>query len=131
MNSKSFMDYTLEEFQALDEFRTDDAFTSIIIVPMDELHESGFRCMRFVLANDNEIVGVVGGYSDVVHPNGIGNYGHQSFEESLATGKIPPMNLSMDCLPASNCIRLMVAPSKIRDGFILSDFVFYTVNESE
>lgn len=131
MNTKSFNDYTLEEFQAMDEFRTDKVFTDIIIVPTNEIHESGYRCMKFVLADNGEIVGVVGGYSDVIHSNGVGNYGHQSFERSLDTGMIPPMDLSIDCLRASNCIRLMVAPSRIRDGFILSDFIFYTVKESK
>lgn len=45
-------------------------FSSIIIIPTDEMHDSGFRCMKYILLkweNGLNVVGVVGGYSDVLH----------------------------------------------------------------
>lgn len=101
-------DYTLEEFREMEHFGKDSEFNSLIIVPTENIHDSGFRCMKFILLDNNKIVGVVGGNSDVVHPNGIGNY----------------CKLSMDCLTTSGCVRLILKDKYKCDYFILSDFEF-------
>lgn len=126
--SKPLGEYTREEFLAIQNFGIDSVFTGLIIVPTDELHESGFRCMKFILEHDGEIVGAASGWSDVVHPNGIGNYGW-NVRRSLSRGAVPNMSLSIDCLAMSGCVRLMVRPSRIRDDGIYSDFIFYLEGE--
>ena len=120
---KDLREYTLEEFQNMENFGEDSLFTDVIIVPMNELHDSGYRCMKFILVYQGKIVGVVSGWSDVVHPNGIGNYGNlmNSFETNL----VPSMYLSIDCLSKSGCVRLMMAGKYKCDDFIGSDFIFF------
>lgn len=121
-------DYTLEEYQAMKNFGERSIFDSVIIVPMEELHDSGFRCMKFILLEKGEIVGVVGGWCDVVHPNGIGNYGRSL---KRPNGKLEPIPayISMDCLANSGCVRLMLGDYYECDDFIGSDFCFYKVDE--
>ena len=73
--TKKLNEYTLEEFREMELFGEDSLFNNVVIVPMDELHDSGYRGMKFILCEHGDIVGAVGGWSDVVHPNGIGNHG--------------------------------------------------------
>jgi len=124
---KNINDYTLQEFRDMENFGENSVFNSVIIVPMEELHDSGYRCMKFILLEKGEIVGVVGGWCDVVHPNGIGNYG-RSFKS--LNGKLEPIPayISMDCLANSGCVRLMMRDYYECDDFIGSDFCFYKVD---
>jgi len=134
MEQKDLGEYTLKEFQEMENFGRDAVFDSVIIVPTNELHDSGFRCMKFILCNHGVIVGCVGGMSDVVMPNGIGNLGWwkpNDFSHRLYAGMVPYLGLSMDCLPGSNCIRLMMSMECVREpgDYILSDFCFYSKKE--
>lgn len=117
---------TLKEFQEMKNFAPTERFDSVIIVPLDEIHESGYACMKFILARKGEIVGVVGGYSDVAHINGIGGYG-LDFDTALRTRKVPVTGWRIDCLPGSHCVRLFTSKECVVDDFIGSDFEFYTV----
>lgn len=51
-------------------------FRSLVIIPTDEEHDSGYLCMEFVTVgkNDEPIVRMPG-CSDVLNINGIGGYG--------------------------------------------------------
>lgn len=131
--SKGINEYTLEELQAIDNYNEKALFDSIILVPMEELHDSGYRCMKGILVNSGVIVGSVSGWSDVVHPNGIGNYGRYGaeFENSLRTHTVPYMGLSMDCLEKSRCIRLMLCGKWEMDDFIGSEMCFYKAMRGE
>ncbi len=127
---KHIGDYTLEELQALEPYRTEKPFRNIVIVPMNEIHDSGFRCMKFVLLDENvDICGVVYTGSDVIWPNGIGGYGKDlsifDIPESKHGRLIPKLGLHLDCLPGSNCIRIMTDCDCTLDEFIGSDFIFY------
>lgn len=66
---KDLAQIVLEEFQAMEEFGQSNLFNEVIIVPTEDIHDSGYRCMKFVLAFRGRIVGCVGGYCDVAHPN--------------------------------------------------------------
>lgn len=124
MEQKSLNEYTLQDFIDMEIFYNWETFNNIVIVPTDEIHESGYRCMKFVLWNNDHICGVVGGYSDVIYPNGIGNHGDPY---DMFTGKIPHMGLSMDCLRESGCMRIMMSyPCKLTVP-LLSSFKFYCV----
>ena len=126
---KDLNEYTLQEFLDMPSEKPNRPFTSVVLVPTDGIHDSGFRCMKFILAYFGEIVGVVDTGSDVVWPNGIGNRGKNWTAENF--DQIPYTGLHMDCLAESRCIRIMVdMPCEI-DDFIGSDFIFYTVEEEE
>lgn len=98
-------DYTLDELRAMDEFGADATFNAVVVVPTGDLHASGYGNMKFILLSNGEIVGVVGGWSDVVHINGIGGYG-LDWQESLKTGMTKVVDWSIDCMPTSGCLRL-------------------------
>ena len=120
--TKNLNEYTIEEFREMELFGEDCLFNQVVIVPMNELHDSGYRCMKFILCHYGDIVGVVGGWSDVVHPNGIGNHG-PSYDWSVT----PNIGLSIDCLAGSGCVRLMMDGLYQCSYFIGSDFIFYGV----
>ena len=124
-------DCTLEEFRRIENFGENALFDNVIIVPMDDIHDSGFRCMKFVLMKGRELVGAVGGGSDVICPNGIGNYGKydNGYVQRVASGKIPYIGLSMDCLRESGCVRIMLHGLYKCDDFIGSDFQFYKIGD--
>lgn len=127
---KDLNDITLKEFQDMECFGQTETFNDVIIVPTDDIHDSGYRCMKFVLVRRREIVGCVGGYSDVVHPNGICNCGQHPDINMYAKGFIPAMHISIDCLKESGCVRLMFRDNALKcDEFIGSDFQFYLTGE--
>lgn len=97
---------TLQELMDLDviHFPIDSHFKSIVIVPMmnSEVHNSGYRCMKYVFVDDNdEIIGVSSGNSDIIFLNGIGGHGLNGTIDSY-----PHVGWQMDCLPSSGCMRL-------------------------
>lgn len=96
---------TKQEYLGMDYFMPNEPFRSIIIVPTGEIHDSGFECMKFILTDGAKLVGVVGGGSDVININGIGGYG-KDFRTAIATGMVPCVDWSIDCLPESGCLRL-------------------------
>ena len=123
---KKLNDYTLEELREIENFGEHEEFSAFAIVPTEELHDSGYRTMKFILERDNEIVGSVSGWSDVVHVNGIGGYG-ENFEQTIKSRRVPVVGMSMDCLPKSGCVRFFCDRDRIMkaEDFIGSDFIFY------
>lgn len=124
--TKNLNEYTIEEFREMELFGEDCLFNEVVIVPMIGLHDSGFRCMKFILCHNGDIVGSVSGWSDVVHPNGIGNHGLSN--DYYATQN---MGLRIDCLVESRCVRLMMDGLYKCSHFIGSDFIFYKTGETE
>ena len=120
------LDSTREEFENLDYFKSADDFNGVVIIPTNELHDSGFRCMKFALTNGNEVVGCVGGISDVMHLNGIGGYGkyNKDFDKTLKTDMVKRIDWSIDCLP-NGLIRLFCSGKLDIDEIIISDFNLY------
>lgn len=116
---------TLEELLSLDYQDTTDTFNSVIIVPLDgELHESGYRKMKFILVKkDGTVAGVVGGGSDVLHLNGIGGYGKGSMITNYAWkyGKVNVIDWCIDCLPVCKCLRLFSSKKLEVEGLVMSD----------
>lgn len=79
-------------------------FNHIIIIPTRKMHDSGFRCMKYVLlkwCGYFEVVGVIGGYSDVIH---------------LGNGKA-----NIDCLPCGY-LRVILHETATVPYFVGSDF---------
>ena len=124
--TKNLNEYTIEEFREMELFGEYCLFNNVVIVPMNELHDSGYRCMKFILCTHGDIVGAVSGWSDVVHPNGIGNRGLSN--DWSVTQRI---GLRIDCLKGSGCVRLMMDGLYKCSDFIGSDFIFYKTGETE
>jgi len=122
--TKPLTEYTKKEFLDMKNFGPEGLFTSIVIVPTNDKHDSGYRCMKFILIGKDGIVGVVSGWSDVVHINGIGGYG-----KDVRVEMVKPIGWSIDCLTKSRCLRLFANVECSADDFIGSDFCFY-VEES-
>lgn len=79
-------------------------FDSIVIIPLNELHESGFCRMEFVVADEAGIpICAFGGCQDVIHLNGLLGIGDKQINETKdkATGRllVDPVAWSIDCLP--------------------------------
>ena len=105
--------YTLSELREMEYMPIKEkTFSSVIIVPMTEVHDSGYRCMKYILlrwdGDCHEVVGVIGGGSDMIHINGIGGYG-KDWERGIATGTVERVDWSMDCLCESKCVRLFAS----------------------
>lgn len=118
---------TREEFESLEYFKPTDDFNGVVIIPTDNMHDSGFRCMKFALTKYSEVVGCVGGGSDVVHLNGIGGYGQYGigYETALKTNMVKRIAWSIDCLE-NGLVRLFCSDKLEIDDFICSDFNLYT-----
>ena len=102
---KNIEQYTKTELEQMEPFMPDKPFDCVVIVTRRKVHDSGFRCMKFILVDENEkIVGVVGGGSDVIHINGFGGYGKR--EDAWRTKTMPVYSWRMDCLKKSGCLRL-------------------------
>ena len=118
-------DYTKSDFLKMENFLPKEPFNEVVIVPTRKKHESGYESMKFILASKSEIVGVVSGWSDVMHLNGIGGYG-RNMTTTLKTRKVDLVGWRIDCLHKSHCVRLFTDKQLVLDeGFIGSDFIFY------
>jgi len=122
---KDLNDFTITELRAIEERYPTEPFSGIVIVPTNRKHESGYGCMKFVLTRGHNIVGCVGGCSDVVHLNGIGGCG-ENLLEGLLSGTTKVIDWSIDCLRKSRCLRVFCSKDLyLKDDVVLSDFVVY------
>lgn len=124
MEIKSINEWTLEELKALPSRSYGEDigyFDSLIIIPTDGIHDSGYRCMDFVAVKDNVPVCLLSGCSDVIHIDGIGGYSIKN------GGLIPkmPKAWSIDCLKESGLLQLWVSGYKLTAGLALSDFQIF------
>lgn len=64
---------TRKEFLAVEEIEDVPKveFDSFVIIPTGRAHDSHYGCMKYVLIRDHEIIGIVGGGSDVAMMQGI------------------------------------------------------------
>ena len=96
-------------------------FYSLVIIPMDYAHDSGWMCMDFVAVDkENEPICKLSGCSDVLNLDGIGGYGEWQVE---VPNRIEPKGWSIDCLPCGY-LRLF-SRSTLTAGAALSNFEIY------
>lgn len=114
---------TKEEFLNLGYKRPEGPFDGFVIIPTGELHDSGYMCMKLALTYKWEVVGCVGGGSDVIHLNGIGGYGKNY-------GDIPKrQDWRIDCLE-NGLLRVFSFTHELEiDNIICSDFCVYMEGE--
>ena len=123
---KKVFNMTKEDFEKVPErggwSRDIGEFNSLIIIPQDHAHDSGWMCMDFVAVNkDGEPICRLSGCSDVLNLDGIGGYGN------WRGGEVPrfiePQGWRIDCLPCGY-LRLF-SRSALTAGPALSDFQIY------
>ena len=95
----------------------------IYVIPTRRKHDSGYMCMKFALTYHDEVIGCVGGGSDVIHLNGIGGYGKIYGDISKR------QDWSIDCLK-NGLLRVFSCTHKLEiDRIICSDFCVYMGEE--
>lgn len=105
----SFMaieDLKKEDFENLPHRKWDEEIIcdSIVIIPMDYVHDSGFLCMDVIAIIDEKPVFRCSGCSDVIHIDGIGGYGLSIYDSVECMKRIksrmkPVTAWSIDFLP--------------------------------
>lgn len=99
-------------------------FSSLVIIPTEEIHYSGWRCMEFVAVDKSgEPMYKMSGYSDVLHIDGIGGYGEHDWR--TVPTYVEAKGWSFDCLPCGY-LRLM-CNCDMKYGGGISDFQIYGV----
>lgn len=98
-------------------------FDSLVIIPQDYAHDSGWMCMDFVAVDINgEPICKLSGCSDVLNFDGIGGYG--DYRADKTTIYVEPKGWSIDCLP---CGYLRVfSRGALTAGPALSNFAVYS-----
>ena len=122
MKESDFKDINIPMVGALDRIKECD---SIVIIPTNEYHDSGYRCMEFIFCNKGEPFAKSFGGSDVLHLNGIGGYGR--FNEDIPR-LMPVTDWKLDCLPCGY-LRLFSRYKLSAEG--ISDFSVYANYESK
>lgn len=94
------MNMTVEDFKKVP-FRTKDTdlseFYSLVILPTEEIHDSGYKCMDFVAIDKYGYpICRLSGCSDVLHLDGIGGFGEY---KGKLNKMVVPKGWSIDCLP--------------------------------
>ena len=113
-NNLDFMTATLEEFRNLPFYwEPGMTFDRVIIVPQEDIHDSGYSMMSYVLVKEGEIVGKIGTASDVLHIDGIGGYGEWDSIHGIPT-MVPVRAWSIDCIPTSKCVSLFCGNHSMR-----------------
>jgi len=126
---KKIYEMTRKEFEAVPDRENWDRETkcySLVLLPMREKHESGFRLITIVACGKDQFpICKVTSCSDVIHLEGIGGYGHHWICEGEIPEKVTPKQWDIDYLPVSGLFRLFS-----RDGIIagnaLSSFECWT-----
>lgn len=128
---------TREEFEEVPDRRWNEdigEFDSLVIIPRDELHDSGFRCMAFVACYRDMAVYKIEGGSDVIHVDGIGGYGVRgilNFHQNREPFRFPDA-WCLDCLKTSGYLRLFAGGSwGLKAGTAMSSFDVYSVSPPE
>lgn len=97
-------------------------FHTLVIIPQDYAHDSGWMCMDFVAVDKaGEPICKLSGCSDVLHIDGIGGFGKRNLGELPRF--IEPKGWTIDCLPCGY-LRLF-SRSTMTAGAALSSFEIY------
>jgi len=123
-NKKCVNDYTKKELEHLPARKWQEdigEFDSLIILPTQNIHDSGYRCMDFVAVKNGEPVCRLSGCSDVIRIDGIGGGGRNyNFKTPLT-----PKSWSIDCLKKSGLLQIFCHPCSLTSGLALSSFELF------
>lgn len=131
ISEKSINQWTKREFLALRDREWNEdigEFDSLVILPTNNIHGSGFACMDFVAVNEGKPICKLSGCSDLLHMGGIGGFGEWLGRELPEF--IEPIPWSIDCLKRSKLLRLFAGRKfKLKVGSALSSFEIYAIKK--
>ncbi len=115
----NILEMTKEDFDEVPIANWDEKFKfdNVVIIPMNKLHDSGFRIMDFVLCKDEKPICRFSAGSDVLHLDGIAGLGQDA---------VKPKAWRIDCLPKSGYLRIL-SRYPMENGRGLSDFEIFSV----
>lgn len=122
-----YLNMTVEDFKKVP-FRTIDTdfseFYSLVILPTEEIHDSGYKCMDFVAIDKSGYpICRLSGCSDILHLDGIGGFGE--YKENMNFHSILPKGWSIDCLPCG-LIRVFSKYMLKPDDMAVSSYCVYS-----
>ena len=82
----------MKDLPKLQTYNDESLYDAIVIVPTDEIHDSGYRCMTYVFCKKDKAVGIINCGSDVLHLDW-GSYIDPLEQEKTSRG------WSIDCTP--------------------------------
>ena len=126
--TKDFSLWSIKEFKNLPPRDWDEnigEFDSLVILPTEDIHDSGYRMMDFVAIDKKRgPLCRLSGRSDVIHIGGIGGYGKRMAHFLLDKPDESPIPWSIDCLPVSGLLRIFCGrPLTVGDA--LSSFELF------
>lgn len=130
---KNINQWTKKDFLSLREIEWNEdigEFNSLVILPTNHVHDSGFRQMDFVAVKDNEPICRISGCSDVIHIDGIGVLGLDWQKKEPISFLITAKGWSIDCLKKSGLLRLFSDTKLIADP-PHSSFCIYSTEREE
>lgn len=100
-----------------------EGFNSLVIIPTDYAHDSGYMCMEFCAVDDHDMpIALLSGCSDVLNIDGIGGYGCNLLERKKIPSLIPVKGWSIDCLPCGYLRLFSNIHNGLKTGHALSNF---------
>ena len=115
---KPIQELTKEEFEKIPSRKWNEdigEFDSLVILPTEQIHDSGYACMDFVAVRKGKPFCRLSGCSDVIHIDGIGGLGRDFLSNTLTAW-------SIDCLPESKLLQIFCQSRKLIAGSALSSF---------
>lgn len=100
-------------------------FTDLVIIPTDDFHESGYRCMKFCAVKNGKPIAMLGGNSDVMCIDGIGGYGKWNWRNEGIPRTTDMKAWNIDCLPCGY-LHMWCSGYNFSATGGLSDFELYT-----
>ncbi len=101
---------------------------SLVILPLKQLHDSGYRLLDFVAIREGEPLCRVSGCSDVLHIAGIMGIGTIGTRGRASPAFVVPPAWCMDCLPKSGLLQIWpMNNAKIEIGMAMSSFEIFAI----
>jgi len=134
MRDRDINDMTREEFENLPCREWNEAvgaFSSLVILPTEDMHDSNFRCMDFIACNGNQALCRLAGGADVIGLDGISGWGKDWLTKySGVPTELPRVPWAMDCLAESGLLRLFASGHELSCGDSLSSFEIYATKKA-
>lgn len=107
-------------------------FSTLVLLPTENLHDSGYRCMDFVAVKDYEPICKLAGGSDVLELDGTSGYGYNWLQKySKCPDKVPPKSWKIDCLKRSGLLHMWCQNYDLKAGPSLSSFDIYAIEKTD
>lgn len=124
--SMTVMEMSKEDFEKVPHKKWNEqlkGFNSLVIIPTDNVHDSGYMCMEFCAVDGQDMpIAILSGCSDVLNLDGIGGYGDGWPEKKELPSLIPAKGWTIDCLPCGYLRLFSKIHNGLKSGRALSNF---------